>query len=198
VGAVGGAPLVANVYIRRARASDAAAIADIYRDYVLNTRISFEIDPPTEEEIGARIARLHGHYPWLVAIDAKDAILGYTYASQFRERLAYRFAVETAIYLAPGATGRGVGTALYTLLAEILTAQGFIHAIGALTLPNAASVALHLRSGFVETGVYRDVGYKLGEWSSVALFQKSLNPLTAVPAEPLPLIDVAAWQGVAP
>lgn len=190
--------MVESVHIRRARLSDAAAIADIYRHYVENTRISFEIDPPTEEEIGARIARLQGRYPWLVATDAQDALIGYAYASQFRERPAYRFAVETSIYLAPDAMGRGVGLALYTLLTEILTAQGFIHAIGALTLPNAASVALHLRSGFVETGVYRDVGYKLGEWSSVVLYQKSLNPLTAAPAEPLSLADVAVWRSVAP
>jgi L-amino acid N-acyltransferase YncA len=180
--------------MRRVRPADAAAIAGIYRPYVLESRATFEIDPPSAQDIAARIAKVEGRYPWLVATGEDGAVTGYAYAMAFRERPAYRFAVETSIYLAASAQGRGTGAALYGLLLDILTAQGFVHAIGALTLPNPGSVALHRRMGFAETGVYEQVGYKLGQWASVGLFQKSLNPLGDPPAEPLALGDVPLWK----
>lgn len=184
--------------IRRVRPSDAGAIADLYRPYVLGSHATFETEPPTADDIAARIAKVAGRYPWLVATDSTDALLGYAYATQFRERAAYRFAVETSIYLAPAAQGRGLGGKLYALLTEILTQQGFVHAIGALSLPNPASEALHRRAGFVDTGGYRDIGYKFGRWISVGLYQKALNPLVALPSEPLPPERASAWANLDP
>lgn len=184
--------------VRRVRPADADAIAEIYRPYVLESRATFEIDPPSAQDIAVRIAKVEGCYPWLVAIDDDAMVTGYAYAMAFRERPAYRFAVETSIYLAASEHRRGTGAALYGLLLDILTAQGFAHAIGALTLPNPGSVALHRRMGFVETGVYEQVGYKLGQWASVGLFQKSLNPLADAPAEPLLLEQVPVWKAVLP
>ena len=125
-------------------------------------------------------------YPWLVACDENDSVLGYASASAFRTRIAYRFTVETSVYLAGEAHGRGIGAALYRRLLAILEAQGFTQAIVAISLPNDASVRLHEKLGFVAAGIYRDVGYKLGGWRSVGLWQRPLADSTIPPIEPEP------------
>ncbi len=108
-------------------------------------------------------------------------------------RPAYRFAVETSIYLAPAVQGRGLGRSLYETLLAILTEQGFVHAIGAITLPNDASVALHRTMGFAPTGTYPNIGHKLGAWATVGLFHRILRALPDTPEEPLPLSASRAW-----
>ncbi|MGZ8350031.1 MAG: N-acetyltransferase family protein [Allosphingosinicella sp.] len=170
--------------IRLATAPDAAAIASIYAPYVTGTTVSFETAPPSVEDMGARIAAGGDLYPWFVACDEDDRILGYASASAFRARHAYRFSVETSVYVAQDAHHRGVGGRLYRRLLGTLEAQGFTQAIGAITLPNPASVALHEKLGFRQAGVYRDVGHKLGQWLSVGLWQRPLAPLSPEPGEP--------------
>ena len=135
--------LVGRVRIRLAAASDAAALAAIYRPYVTDTAVSFETDAPDEAAMQAWVGSGGDLYPWLVACDEAGALLGYASGSAFRTRPAYRFAVETSVYLAQSAVGRGIGRSLYARLLETLEAQGFAQAIGAITLPNPASVALH-------------------------------------------------------
>ena len=154
------------------------------------------MEAPDAIAFAQRMEKGMGRYPWLVALDEENALLGYAYASQFRERPAYRFAVETSIYLSSAAHGRGLGRKLYGLLLDILTEQGFVHAIGAVTTPNPPSEALHKAMGFAWQGEYRSVGHKLGEWASVGLFQKQLAPLPANPTEPLPLEQSATWRGI--
>ena len=179
--------------IRRATADDAAAIASIYAPYVRDSVVSFETEAPDEAEIRRRIEGLGDLYPWLAACDADGAMLGYAYACAFRPRLAYRFSVETTVYVAQEAHGRGIGTALYGTLLPVLEAQGFVQAIGAITVPNEASIALHERFGFIRAGTYEKVGFKLGEWRSVGLWQRPLAPMTAEPEEPRPVS--AVWAG---
>jgi phosphinothricin acetyltransferase len=101
-------------------------------------------------------------------------------------REGYRFSVETTVYVAGGAHRRGIGGALYARLLPLLEAQGFTQAIAAITLPNEGSVRLHEANGFREAGVYRQVGWKLGEWRSVGLWQRQLASLSAMPDEPRP------------
>ncbi|MGQ0559597.1 MAG: GNAT family N-acetyltransferase [Sphingosinicella sp.] len=172
--------------IRLAGADDAAAIAAIYAPYVTDTVISFELKPPDEAAMRGRILEGGALYPWLVPCSEGDAPIGYASASAFRSRPAYRFTVETSVYLAPDVAGRGVGRALYSELLALLARQGFAQAIGAITLPNQASVRLHESLGFVAAGIYRDVGYKLGRWHSVGLWQRPLAPLAERPQEPRP------------
>lgn len=176
--------------LRAARLSDAAAVADIYRPYVTDTAVSFETEPPDAEAMRARMAEAGPLYPWFVALDPADAILGYAYAAAFRTRSAYRFVVETTVYVRLGAHGRGVGHALYERLIDTLERQGFSQAIAAITLPNAASVGLHERLGFVAAGAYHRVGHKLGSWHDVGLWQRPLAEPRDPPAEPLPLDSV--------
>jgi phosphinothricin acetyltransferase len=170
--------------IRAASAEDAAAIAEIYRPYVAETSISFETEPPDSAEIARRIAAGGELYPWLGA-EEDGSLLGYAYASPFRPRAAYRFAVETTVYVRQGAHGRGIGAALYAPLLDTLERQGFTQAIGAISLPNPASVRLHERFGFRHAGTYEGVGYKLGRWHDVGLWQRALAAPTEPPEEPL-------------
>jgi len=169
--------------IRLARASDADAIASIYRPYVEGSRISFEEDAPDGAEIAARMGSpLH---PWLISED-HDRVLGYASSSPYHRRPAYRWTVETSIYLAREAQGRGVGRELLSRLIHLLTRQGYVTAIAAIALPNAVSIALHQRLGFAAAGTYRGVGFKLDEWTDVSLWQCDLASRTATPTEPRP------------
>ena len=174
------------VLVRLAGPDDAAALAAIYRPFVEQSRISFEEAAPDPAEMARRIAGDRpGFHPWLMAEEDERA-LGFANSSPFRARRAYRWSVETGIYLAADACGRGVGRALLGALTELLAAQGYVTAIGAIALPNPASVALHEKFGFVPAGTYRGTGFKLGQWIDVGLWQKELAERTAAPAEPQP------------
>jgi L-amino acid N-acyltransferase YncA len=174
------------VLIRLAEEQDAAAIAAIYRRYVEGSRISFEEEAPDVIEMTRRIrGERPGYHPWYVA-EENDCLLGYAASSPFRTRPAYRWTVETGIYLAEDTVGRGIGRALLVTLLATLERQGYVAAIGAIALPNAASVALHEKLGFVYAGTYRGVGFKLGEWLDVGLWEKELAPRNAEPTEPTP------------
>ena len=169
--------------IRLARASDADAIASIYRPYVEGSRISFEEDAPDGAEIAMRMGS--PFHPWLIA-EENERVLGYASTSPYHRRPAYRWTVETSIYLAPEAQGRGIGRQLLSRLIELLTRQGYVTAIAAIALPNAVSIVLHQRLGFLAAGTYRRVGFKLDEWTDVSLWQRDLAPRTAAPTEPRP------------
>ena len=176
------------ILIRLAGPADAEAIAAIYRPYVETSRISFEEVPPDAGEIERRMAQpLH---PWLV-IEEADRVIGYASTSPLRGRSAYRFSVETGLYLEPGAQGRGLGRALLSAHLELLARQGFVTAIAGISLPNAASVALHEKLGFVLSGIERGVGFKLGEWVDVGRWQRDLAPRSGEPAEPAAATDLA-------
>lgn len=179
--------------VRLVSADDAAAIAALYAPYVTESAVSFEAEAPGVEEMRARIAAGDDLYPWLVAED-EGALLGYASATAFRARHAYRFTVETSVYVRQGGHGRGVGGALYDALLPLLEAQGFTQAIAALTLPNEASVKLHERHRFTRAGCYENVGHKFGEWRSVGLWQRALAALSGEPAEPRPFRDLWADQ----
>jgi phosphinothricin acetyltransferase len=128
-------------------------------------------------------------HPWLV-LEERGAVVGYVASSPYHRRPAYRWTVETGIYLSPDVQGRGLGRTLLSAMLELLTRQGFVTAIGAIALPNDASVALHEKLGFTRSGTYQGVGYKLDQWTSVGLWQKDLAPRSATPEEPLSYRDV--------
>lgn len=178
------------VLVRLAGAADAAGIAAIYRPYVEESRISFEEAPPDDAEMAWRIrGERPGFYPWFVA-EEDGALLGFASSSPFRARPAYRWTVETGIYLAAEAHGRGVGTALLSPLIDLLRRQRYVAAIAAITLPNDASVRLHEKLGFFRTGTYRQVGYKMGEWLDVGLWERDLAPRQQAPLGPFRADDL--------
>lgn len=173
--------------LRAATPGDAAAIADIYAPYVTGSVVSFETEPPDASAVRARIEAGGSLYPWIAAEAEDGSLVGYAYAARFRDRPAYRFTVETTIYLRRAAQGQGLGRRLYAPLIALLEAQGFTQAIAAITLPNEASIRLHERLGFEPAGTYRQVGWKLGEWHDVGLWQRRLAPAAVPPVEPRPL-----------
>jgi phosphinothricin acetyltransferase len=161
------------VKIRPATAADAEAIQRIYAPIVEKTAISFEYEPPSVEEMAARIASTSQTHPYLVAVtDGK--VCGYVYAGAHAERAAYQYSVNTTVYIAPEARGTGVGRALYSELLPELKQRGFHMAFAGITSPNPGSVALHESVGFKPLGVYREVGFKFDRWHDVGWWQRLL------------------------
>lgn len=159
--------------IRAATPADAAALAAIYNPFVASSTATFEEDPVSEAEMARRIQERLPVLPWLVAEDL-EGLLGYAYASPWKARSAYRFTVETTVYVAPRAAGRGLGEVLMRALLDDLRNRGFHAAVGIITLPNPASVALHEKLGFVKVAHLREVGLKFGRWIDVGNWQLML------------------------
>lgn len=153
---------------------DVPAITAIYRHYVENTVITFELEPPDEAEMAARIdaMRQKGH-PYFVG-ERGGRIIGYAYASTYRPRPAYRFACEDSIYLDPDETGKGTGTAMLAELIERSRKAGFHQMIGIITEGTTASVRLHEKFGFETLGVFPELGFKFDRWLGIIHMQKSL------------------------
>jgi L-amino acid N-acyltransferase YncA len=182
--------------IRMAREADARAIVTIYAPFCATTAVSFELEPPSEDEIASRIRAVTAYWPWLVLED-DGAVAGYAYAGRHNERAAYGWSVDVTVYVAPSHLRRGVGRALYTTLFELLRQQGFFKAYAGVALPNPASTALHEAMGFEPVGAYRGVGYKLGAWRDVAHYQLALQPERQNPDPPAPparLLDSPGWS----
>ena len=157
--------------IRPATAADAPAIIRIYNYYVANSVITFEVEPVSIDDMVGRIGNVQSsNLPWLVAEEAGE-VLGYAYAGKWNTRSAYERTVESTIYLAYTATGRGLGIHLYSALFDVLRAQGIHVVIGVIALPNVASVALHERFGFKSVGRFFEVGHKFNRWVDVGYWQ---------------------------
>ncbi|TPG15555.1 GNAT family N-acetyltransferase [Sphingomonas oligophenolica] len=184
------------IAIRAARADDAAAIAAIYAPHVLVGTSSFEVEAPDTRAMKARMAASDGLYPWLVATTGEDdGVLGYAYATRFRDRPAYAHTVETSIYVADVAQNQGAGRLLYEALIDTLRAQGFTQAVGTIALPNDRSIALHEQIGFRRAGVFREVGYKLGRWIDVGFWQCDLAAPATPPAPPRRFAEIGVVRG---
>ena len=164
--------------IRLATLADAPAVAAIYRPYVTDSLVSFELEPPDHAAMADRMAKILGRLPWLVC-EEDGVVLGYAYAGKYRERAAYQWSVETTVYLRPDCHRRGLGSALYTELFGLLVQQGYYTAYAGIALPNAASVGLHESFGFEPVGIYRNAGFKFGAWHDVGWWQKPLRPYAA-------------------
>jgi L-amino acid N-acyltransferase YncA len=171
--------------IRPSTDDDLAALVAIYAHHVDHGTGTFETERPDRTEMARRRADvLAKGLPWLVAEDA-GAVLGYAYANHFRPRLAYRFCLEDSIYLAPGATGRGIGKLLLAELVarcEALGARQMLAVIG--DARNAGSIGLHRALGFEPAGVLKSSGWKFGRWLDVVLMQRTLGVGDATPPVP--------------
>lgn len=159
--------------IRTVTPSDISPLVDLYNDYIRRTTITFELSPIDGAEMQQRVTAKLAHHDWLVA-EVDGQVVGYAYYGAFHSRAAYRHTVEVSIYLAPAHQGKGYGKALYRALLASAQAKGFREAIALIALPNPASIALHHKLGFEETGVLRQVGYKLDRYIDVSFWQKSL------------------------
>jgi L-amino acid N-acyltransferase YncA len=161
--------------VRKVRESDAHALCQIYNKYVLGTRITFEETLVETEEMVSRIRKVLKKYPWLV-YEERGKVHGYAYASQWKERSAYRYAVEAGIYLDPDYVGKGIGTALIGELLKQLREASFHSVVAGVALPNPASIALCEKCGFEKVAHFRQVGFKLGKWVDVGYWELILKP----------------------
>ncbi|MGO9158544.1 GNAT family N-acetyltransferase [Mycobacterium sp.] len=159
--------------VRSAIGADAAACAEIYRPYVLDTVITFETEPPTVQEMAARIAAAGVTHEWLV-LEVDGDVAGYAYAHQFNSRAAYQWSVETSIYMARDRLRLGGGRMLYAELLSWLATRGFRRAFAGIAQPNEASNTFHEALGFRPVGRYQRVGWKLGAWHDVQWWQLDL------------------------
>lgn len=165
--------------IRHAGADDAAAIAMIYAPIVRDTSISFETEPPNHKETAHRITESLG---WLI-YEESERILGYSYATPFHQRAAYRWSVEVSVYVASDSHGRGIGTKLLGELLERLSARGFVNAFAGIALPNPASVRLFEALGFSQIAFQKKVGFKLRAWRDVGWWQLQLRDPSVPPPQ---------------
>lgn len=164
----------ADMIIRSANEEDAAELARIYNYYIDNTCITFETEAIDEDEMARRIAdTIRIPLPWLVA-EQGGRIPGYAYASRWKGRCAYRFAVESTIYLDAAQTGKGTGQRLYSDLIEAIRSHSMRSVIGGISLPNDASIRLHERLGFKKVGHFERVGFKQDRWVDVGYWQLQL------------------------
>lgn len=162
--------------IRACRAEDLPAITRIYGHYVRSCVSTFEEEPPGPEEMTARHgAILDQGYPYLVAHDGAS-LVGYSYASAYRPRPAYRYTVENSVYIAPERRGRGAGRKLLDELIRQCADREFRQMIAVIANRSPASVALHAAAGFREIGQLEDVGRKFDRWIGTTLMQKALSP----------------------
>ena len=173
-----------HITIRDSRADDIPAIAAIYGHAVSHGNASFELEPPDEAEMARRReAILAAGYPYIVA-EIAGTVRGYSYASAYRTRPAYRFAVENSVYVAPDTLGQGIGRALLPALIERCTASGFrlmVAVIG--DSANHPSIRLHAACGFTHAGLLPNIGWKHGRWLDSVLMTRALGPGATTPPE---------------
>jgi phosphinothricin acetyltransferase len=159
--------------IRTCAEADAPSVAAIYNHYVRETVVTFEETPVSVETMTRRIADVGASFPWLVS-ETDGTVIGYAYATAWKPRSAYRFCVETTVYVANGHHGRGLGSTLYAALLAELTDRGFHSAVGGIALPNPSSIALHEKLGFKKIAHFAEVGRKFDRWVDVGYWQRLL------------------------
>ena len=174
--------------IRPAAEADLPALTALYNHYIAHTPITFDLEPWT---LAARREWFShygtsGRHRLLVAAGQDGEVLGYASSSKFRPKAAYDTTVETSVYVDSKAHGRGVGSALYAALFEILAGEDVHRAVAGVTLPNEKSLALHTRFGFRQTGIFTEVGRKFDQYWDVAWLEKNLN---VVPEEMVAYFD---------
>ena len=160
--------------IRLATTTDAAMIATIYNHYVSSSTITFEEHIVGTDEMAQRIASVSAQLPWYV-FERDSQILGYAYATPWRARSAYRYSVESTVYVAHDGVGQGIGRQLYNTLIEELRRRQLQVVIGGIAQPNEASVALHERLGFEKVAMFKRVGRKFDQWIDVGYWELQLG-----------------------
>jgi phosphinothricin acetyltransferase len=160
--------------IRTATTTDAEQICNIYNEYIEHTCISFEEKPVSIKQMQQRIKDIKTSFPWLV-FEVDQQILGYAYASTWKTRSAYRYSVESTVYLSANAAGQGIGSQLYSALIAELKETDAHSVIGCIALPNIASIALHEKMGFEKVAHFKEVGRKFDQWIDVGFWELVLS-----------------------
>ena len=171
---------------------------DIYAPVIEQTATSFEFVVPETDQFYTRVSKIQESLPWLVCT-CDQQLAGYAYAGPHRSREAYQWSAELSVYVQHNFHRRGIARALYTALIEILKLQGYYTALAGITLPNNASVGFHEALGFTSVGVYKNIGFKFGNWHSVGWWEYPIRPYAGHPMPPVPvkaLENTHGWDTV--
>ena len=171
--------------IRPALEADLPAILAIYGPYILTSTATFEYEVPSLSAFTDRFRGITAQFPWLVWEEDRK-VLGYAYGSAPYTRPAYAWCAESSVYLAPAARGRGIGTALYAALEEILRTQGYQVLYALVTQENAASLRFHEKLGFRQMVLFPDCGFKFGRWLGLIWLEKRLKAVEIPTSAPTP------------
>lgn len=171
--------------IRYANPSDSDGILEVYRPYVTDTTITYEYEVPTKEEFYNRTCNIIKKFPYLVCED-QGTIVGYVYASTFRERAAYQWAVEISVYVKQEYQGAGIATHLYNHILKLLEKQGFYKVYAVIDVPNEKSESFHKKFGFKETAMLTKTAYKMGKWCDIKYYEKELREYDSEPTSVKP------------
>ncbi len=175
---------MSNYTIRLITTKDAEAALNVYAPYVMHTGISFEYEVPTIEEFRQKIEKITSQYPWLVC-ECEGEIAGYAYGSTHRDRKGYTWSPESTVYLNERFHRKGIARVLYSALFEMLKLQGYYNVFAGVLVTNEKSVEFHRAVGFEDIGLFKNIGYKLGEWHTNLWLQYELQKPVSEPAEPI-------------
>ena len=177
---------------RLAIRNDLPAILDISNWAAIHTPANFAIEPETLESWTQSFDQTHRMYPWLVAVDDADRVIGFAKASPHKGRCAYAWTAEVSVYIHPDHHRHGVGTSLYAQLIPLLQAQGYVTLIAGITVPNPASERLHESFGFKRCATFERVGWKFDAWHHVGYWEAILQMDEGSPAPVRPVLDALA------
>lgn len=164
---------------------DVQGMLRIYAPHVTDSAVSFEFDVPAPEAFAERCRGISVRYPWLIC-EAGGSIAAYAYASPAFSRAAYQWGADVSVYVDAAWQRRGIAAALYACLEELLTAQGYYTLYACITASNTVSCAFHEKWGYHRIGLWRNSGYKLGQWHDVVWYEKALRAYGPNPAPPTP------------
>ena len=173
--------------------ADSEQLAAIYYPYVINTAITFDTKPVEGHSFHDKMTKSMSVYPWLVCEHERE-IMGYTHGAQFRDKDAFKWTVETTVYVKETAYGLGIGKSLYQTLINCLKLQNFGLCIGVITLPNLPSEYLHENLGFKRGMVIKKAGYKLGKWHDVGIWSADISSQGDKPTSPLTLPEIRSTK----
>ena len=184
------------VCVRAAAPEDAEQLLEIYTPFVISedsslSNVSFELAAPDVEEFRQRIQDISKQFPYLVG-EVNGQIWGYVYCHPYRERLAYQWAVEVTIYLAPAGQGKGLGRLLYETMEKLLCLQGVTMAYSCITVGNDHSIKMHEAVGYRLIGTFTNSGYKNGQWLDTVWLEKQLQPCPKQPD------NIKSWRELDP
>lgn len=182
-----------NYNIRLITPADAEAALAVYAPYVLHTANTFEYEIPSVDDFRTKIERITAQYPWLVC-ECDGEIVGYAYGSTHRERAAYQWSPESTVYISDKHHRKGIARILYNTLFALLQQQGYINVFASVLVTNVNSVEFHRAYGFEEIGLFKNIGYKLGEWHTNLWFQYTLQEHVIDPPGPLQVNNIIGTQ----
>lgn len=162
------------IKFRLANVDDAENLLAVYAPYVENTNISFEYEVPALDDFRQRIEKITAKHPYIVA-EVNGEIVGYAYASIFRNKAAYNRSLETTIYIKKNFHRHGIGRNLYKIMEELLKMQNITNLYASITYPNLKSMKFHEKMGFVKMAHFNRCGYKNGAWLDMIFLEKVIN-----------------------